>query len=163
MADIMYDAGRYILDSHGNPVPCPDLIEWATYMETMNRRIALAKVYGVRVSTVFLGLNQNWLGEPPILFETMVFGGKYDSLQKRYHTKFEAEMGHIKIVEMVRDRWLISLLIEGLWIKLKKAKEYIQVYAEKKGIYTPRWRKQLKEYSNSLSTNGETLTKVEKK
>ena len=40
------------------------------------------------VSTVFLGMDHNWRREgPPILFETMVFGGRYAGLQLRYATR----------------------------------------------------------------------------
>lgn len=53
--------------------------------------------YGdIIVSTVFLSLDH---GGPfdtvPILFETMIFGGKHDSRQWRYSTYEEAEKGHL--------------------------------------------------------------------
>ena len=46
------------------------------------------------VSTVFLGLDHNHYGGRPILFESMVFGGKHDLNQYRYHTIEEAIEGH---------------------------------------------------------------------
>lgn len=52
------------------------------------------------VSTVFLGLDHNWTNQgPPLLFETMIFGGKYDQYQIRYSTWEQAETGHNRIVE----------------------------------------------------------------
>ena len=49
----------------------------------------------VRISTVFLGLDHQFNEKgPPILFETMVFGGKLDTAQWRYATWDEAEKGH---------------------------------------------------------------------
>ena len=43
------------------------------------------------VSTVFLGLEMAFRDGPPVLFETMIFGGPFDEqFQWRYHTKKEA-------------------------------------------------------------------------
>lgn len=54
----------------------------------------------VNVSTVFLRLDHNFFGEgPPILFETMIFGGPLDGYQLRYATWEEAEEGHEKAIE----------------------------------------------------------------
>lgn len=49
----------------------------------------------ITVSTVFLVVNHEFIGDgPPILFETMVFGGDHDEFQLRYHTWEMAEFGH---------------------------------------------------------------------
>jgi hypothetical protein len=53
----------------------------------------------VRVSTVFLVMNHNHFGGPPILFETMVFGGPMDQEQRRCSTWAEAEAQHWEVVE----------------------------------------------------------------
>jgi len=56
------------------------------------------------VSTVFLFINHNFGGEgKPILFETMVFGGKHDQYCRRYASFGEAKTGHWEIVEMVKN------------------------------------------------------------
>ena len=56
-------------------------------------------VDGVKISTVFLGLDHNLSGNgPPKVFETMVFGGKYDSYQERYSSLFKATIGHKRTV-----------------------------------------------------------------
>ena len=57
-----------------------------------------------RVSTVWLGLNHNHVDDgPPILFETMVFGGTedQDQTQWRYSTEAEARAGHAEIVATI--------------------------------------------------------------
>ena len=56
----------------------------------------------VRISTVFLAINHNFScqGEP-ILFETMVFGGRYDLEQERYTNWEKAEAGHNRWVEKI--------------------------------------------------------------
>jgi hypothetical protein len=46
------------------------------------------------VSTVFLGLDHQWGDGPPLVFETMIFGGEHDQYQERYSTWDEAEAGH---------------------------------------------------------------------
>lgn len=60
----------------------------------------------VSVSTVFLGLdhsNKHDKVKGPILFETMVFGSKYDDYQERYQTYDDAVLGHERICEMVDE------------------------------------------------------------
>lgn len=58
----------------------------------------------VSISTVFLGIDHGFGNtEKPILFETMIFGGKYDGWQRRYSTPEEARTGHDTAVKMVRD------------------------------------------------------------
>lgn len=57
---------------------------------------------GVQVSTVFLVWDHSFGNDKqPVLFETMVFGGKYDEYQIRYNTYEEAELGHKEISYMV--------------------------------------------------------------
>ena len=86
-------SSMYTLDGH-TPVACDDVMAWRHWMETADRRVANQRRGGVRVSTVFLGLNHNWGGGRPLLFETMVFGGPHDENQNRYATWEEAEAGH---------------------------------------------------------------------
>ena len=56
---------------------------------------------GVTISTVFLGLDHAWGDGPPLLFETMIFGGSHDQYQERYSSKKEALAGHKQAVAMV--------------------------------------------------------------
>ena len=86
---------NYILKGH-EPVPCEDILEWGKWFETGDRTVAKSRVKKMKVSTVFL--DHNFGGGQPILFETMIFGGKHDMFQRRYHTWQEAEDGHREIV-----------------------------------------------------------------
>lgn len=55
------------------------------------------------VSTVFLAINHSHtLTGPPVLFETMVFGGPLGGEQDRYHTWDEAVAGHAAMLARVR-------------------------------------------------------------
>jgi hypothetical protein len=58
---------------------------------------------GVRVSTVWLGLNHAWVAEPPLFWETMIFGGDHDNDQWRYSSRQAALDDHERIVRALRD------------------------------------------------------------
>ena len=93
---------KYILDGH-KTVACDDLIKWAEWYEAGNdnRRVASSSKDGVRVSTVFLALNHAWgENEPPLLFETMIFGGEHDQFQDRCSTWEQSEAMHKKACEL---------------------------------------------------------------
>lgn len=83
-------------------VPCENLLEWATWLEQADRQVAKDEVNGVRISTVFLGLDHSFGESQPLLFETMVFGGDLDQEQERYSTWDEAETGHKEMVNRVK-------------------------------------------------------------
>ncbi len=87
----------YILEGH-TPVVVTDIRTWARWFETADRGVARTEKNGVTVSTVFLGLDHSFGSGPPLLFETMVFGGKLDQEQERYSTWDEAEAGHKSMV-----------------------------------------------------------------
>jgi hypothetical protein len=90
---------HYILEGK-TPVKT-DLMTWARWFETRKgRHVAQTKQGDVRVSTVFLGLNHQWGDGPPLVFETMIFGGEHDQYQERYSTWDEAEAGHRKACEL---------------------------------------------------------------
>ncbi len=62
------------------------------------RRVALTPIDGdCEVSTVFLSTDAAFIG-PPLVFETMIFGGAHDLEQDRYGTWEEAEAGHAAMV-----------------------------------------------------------------
>lgn len=80
------------------------LKEWAQWFEEnhKSRRINKTLLGNIVVSTVFLGLNHRFSGDgPPILFETMVFGGEFDQWLKRYCTWAEAETGHQEMINKI--------------------------------------------------------------
>lgn len=68
-------------------------------------RVAFDDCGGVSVSTVFTFINHNFFGSgPPLVFETMVFGGNdmIDRRCERYSTWEEAEQGHQEMLALVR-------------------------------------------------------------
>ena len=92
--------GHYILDGK-EPVEVSDIMTWATQFEMTDRIVEQTTIGQVRVSTVFLGLDHQFGDGPPLLFETMVFGGEHDQEQWRYSTWDEAVAGHAAAVESV--------------------------------------------------------------
>jgi hypothetical protein len=92
---------KYILDGH--KVKEVDLMTWAKWFEQADRCVAKDTINGVYISTVFLGLDHSFGSGPPLLFETMVFGGPLDQEQKRYSTWEESEIGHKKMIDRVKE------------------------------------------------------------
>ncbi len=95
---------KYVLDDEGNAVPEPDILKWGRWFEKAQRHVALTEIRGSRVSTVFLALDHSFGEGPPLLWETMVFGGKFDGEQDRYPSLEEAKRGHDAMVgKITRD------------------------------------------------------------
>ena len=71
-----------------------DMLEWAKYFEQdQNRTVLLDKrlLWRDMVSTVFLGLDHNFLGNgPPLIYETMVFHRGSPCFCERTSTPSEA-------------------------------------------------------------------------
>lgn len=106
---------KYILNKEGNPEKIEDILEWGKYMESNNRHIAKDFINSdIMVSTVFLGLDHSFGGPIPILYETMIFGGKHDQYQKRYATKEEALEGHKKALALALADKTVAVVIDGL-------------------------------------------------
>jgi hypothetical protein len=82
----------YVLDGK-TPRRAADILEWGRTFCGPEKFLARDAVGGVTVSTIFLGIASNIFG-PPLLFETMVFGGQHDRAQNRYETYDEALAGH---------------------------------------------------------------------
>lgn len=95
----------YILDVDGKtPIRCDDLEQWGKSFANSNRIVAKTEIGNVRVSTVFLGLDHRCWGKgPPLVFETMIFGGEYDSYQERCSTYEQAQAMHAVAVGLVKD------------------------------------------------------------
>lgn len=96
--------GNYILNAKGEPVPEDDIVAWAKWFEKAKRQIARTTIREAFVSTVFLGIDHQFLPDgPPLLWETMIFGGKHDGYQDRYATQKDALKGHEEACKLVRD------------------------------------------------------------
>ena len=100
----------YILNPD-HSVKLVDLRTWYAWMceekerdpWLQRRLVALTQVNSeIKVSTVFLGMDHNFLGGPPEIFETMVFGGPLADECVRYSTWAQAEQGHAVIVDRVQ-------------------------------------------------------------
>jgi hypothetical protein len=107
---------HWVLDEHGEPVPCGDLETWARWFEAQHEeahrtgryplhvdRTVLGKVL---VSTVFLAIDHNFSDHgPPVLYETMVFGPDVDDSwrhEKRHYTRTQAQAYHDQVVAGLR-------------------------------------------------------------
>jgi hypothetical protein len=67
----------------------------------------------ISVSTVFLGIDHGYGGGAPVLFETMIFGGKHNDYQERYCTWEGAELGHQEACDLAGIQRKLSTWIEG--------------------------------------------------
>lgn len=102
--------GRYFILDGKKTVPVEtmeDYVKWRAAMSDDVTRVAFTDLNkDVSVSTVFLGVNHNFFNGPPLLFETMVFGGQFDEGIRRYSTWDEAEAGHHETVFAVKRHLL---------------------------------------------------------
>ncbi len=79
--------------------------EFYAFFEDIGRRTVSKTVVstGVEVSTVFLGFDHGFSEDgPPILFESLVFGGPLDDEMVRYATYDESLAGHRDLVARSR-------------------------------------------------------------
>jgi len=88
-------------------VPCRDMFTWARWFEGANTRVDYTEITSqCRVSTIFLGLDHRFGRDgPPLVFETMVFGGPDDDALEvwRYSSWDDAAIGHKAVVRKVRE------------------------------------------------------------
>jgi hypothetical protein len=93
----------YVLDTDGKtPIKSTG---WGAGADSLGKRVALDELSGgsVVVSTVFLGIDHSWEEEgPPILWETMIFGGPLNDYQVRYSSHDDAVKGHQEAVTLAR-------------------------------------------------------------
>jgi hypothetical protein len=96
---------HYILDKDGR-IKRASALTWGIWFEKSENRIVKQEQFGdVMVSTVFLGLDHNFSGKgPPILWETMVFGGPLNQEMNRCSgNREQAEAMHDEMVQRVKD------------------------------------------------------------
>lgn len=84
-----------VYDRQGNKISYD---EWARRREG-ELVVDNTTVGEVTVSTVWLGLDHSFVSGPPVIFETMLFGGAQDGECERYSTEAEAIAGHQRWVE----------------------------------------------------------------
>lgn len=85
-------------------VPAANAKEFGEWVETADRVVSHTRVADIEVSTVFLGIDHQFYPGPPLLFETMVFGGDLDQTCRRCSTWEEAEAQHEVILSEVLNR-----------------------------------------------------------
>jgi hypothetical protein len=117
-----------------NIIVCRDMMEWAKWIETTSRHVADEYIAGIRVSTVFLGIDHNYsMSGRPVLFETMIFiKGWTEDEQWRYCTYVDAEVGHKKIVEDIKQHPWSQIVLPWLrftWFRIVLPK--LQVVIDK--------------------------------
>jgi hypothetical protein len=119
---------KYTLNEAGEPVICSDLMEWAEWFGAKGRRsrfVAHTRLMGGwEVSTIFLGLDHNWLHEgPPVLWESMQFHfGHGEDGVRCSGTREQAEAMHAEMVRATRqlaaNRDPVRDYAVALWYKL---------------------------------------------
>lgn len=100
----------YILDEAGDPTPERDADAWARWFENANEvRVVRQEAVGDWwVSTCFLGMDHDFVGGPPLLFESMRFwrgeGTHHlDTGYQRCSTREEAIEMHEAMVQQIRS------------------------------------------------------------
>ena len=93
---------HYILE--GKTAVPADLMTWARWLEAnrTTRHVKDERIGDVRISTVFLGLDHSFGEGPPLIFETLVFGGSLDGEMERCTTWEQAEAQHAAMCDRVR-------------------------------------------------------------
>ena len=102
----------YRLDGH-TPVRCTFAEFSNAMLDGASRIVAQNTVGELQVSTVFTGIDSNWGGGAPVLFETMVFGLP-DDLQPQWSfpTWDEAMEIHNLLVATLTDHGAEPLIAE---------------------------------------------------
>ncbi len=72
--------------------------EWDDGRKTIVR-VARTETPNGDISTVFLGMNHQWGAGPPLVFETMIFGGTHANETWRCSTWEQAEDQHVLAIE----------------------------------------------------------------
>lgn len=120
----------YILDKDKNPIPAKDIIQANRLLaDADSRRVALDDIIvedyaiTITVSTVFLVLDHNHSPKgKPVLFESMIFNGELNQSLDRYRTWKEAETGHKKMVELVKNNLWVSRILDKVSAKTSNTK-----------------------------------------
>jgi hypothetical protein len=101
----------YLLDKDKKPYKVSLEDSLILYKKPELKVTAVDLVDGVRVSTVFLGMDHGFRWEAkdspnykPILWETMIFGGKYNDYQERYTSHEDALKGHQKAINLITNK-----------------------------------------------------------
>ena len=93
----------YKLDENNKPILAESFNEYIDWERNNSRTVAREDIGDATVSTVFLGLDHSFNGVTPVLWETMIFGGKHDQYQERYKSHYDAIIGHQRAINLVNE------------------------------------------------------------
>jgi len=95
--------GHYLLQPD-HTVKRVSLIEYLDNW-AVDRLLFVTQVGDASVSTIFLGIDpgEKFRRGAPLLFETMIFGGRHDHFQMRWPSYDAARIGHHQIVQNLQD------------------------------------------------------------
>jgi hypothetical protein len=81
------------------------------FEDVSQRIVQKTWINDVEVSTVFLGSNHRYdKSGPPLIFESMIFGGSMDQHQDRHSTYEEARLGHWSLVSNILSEEYVGKL-----------------------------------------------------
>lgn len=92
-------------DRDGQPLPDDwyDRTTYGTkYKWVTGKRVARTVIGHIMVSTVWLGLDHDYLTGTPIIFETITFGDPWNNEMERYDTEENAMRGHLRVLDRLR-------------------------------------------------------------
>jgi hypothetical protein len=106
--------GPFAILHHGSVILCSNRSKWVDWMKEAHAAgtliIAQDAVEEFQVATIFLGIDFNEGGIPPLWFETVVFRrltdgslGFQTKSDFRYRTAVDAFVGHVTICQGVRN------------------------------------------------------------
>jgi hypothetical protein len=120
---------KYILDASGEPVPEPNLFKWAAWIETAERKVTLTRFCGMKVSTVFLGLDHAFNSPVPVLWESMIFGGRLNCVMLRCAgSREQAEAMHREMLQRASAVGLVG----GGWFQVQPRKRRRKMFRQAK-------------------------------
>ena len=105
----------YTLDLKGNPQEAESIEAWIHWAEhhTHDRVTLKTRVGETWIGTIFLGIDfgreafdmETLVKEPalPLLYETMIFGGKRPGFSRKFNSRTQAIDFHHALENMVRD------------------------------------------------------------
>lgn len=98
--DLLEEPEGLYYDYDGNRI---DVNEWLVLWQG-DRTIQVQNYDRGKISTVWIGLDQGFgFTEKPLIYETMIFGGKFDGHEWRAATREEALENHMTAYMMLRD------------------------------------------------------------
>lgn len=114
---VQEEAKKYVTYGHPNYTGIYDRdvmpISFGKYLELMKddnyRRVGLTTLMSesgelIRVSTVWFGMDTSATTDvPPLIFESLVEGGKGDGRVDRYTTLQQAQAGHSNLLQWIRE------------------------------------------------------------